>query len=686
MGFYLSAPWFLAGLSAVAVPFLLLLTRAAAREKVFFSSVYFLKAVTLAARQRLEWKRLLLLALRVLGLIFLAAAFTRPFRHSHQPFWADRDRENQVFFLDTSASMKYAEGGTNSWAKALQKIHNQASQAGRASYSLFTFDHSVQPVMQHERSRRRFFERLDALAPSDAAANFATLAQSLKSACGFQSSAKRCFVVSDFYMPHESAARLDQVQWLSVRPAHFRNFYLKKMLLPPRPLVAGREETISIFYGSAGSSGTEITLWADGEKMDSRKIDLVRTPEGVVDFQCVFSKAGPVRLRVQSSGDGLPSDDDWKETVQVQEPLQVLLIRAQEPAYAFQSPDFYLVQALLSSDTGSEAKNGIQFIRKSPEAAGQQDLAGYNFVFVTDEVSLPGRLLTQLRYFMKNGGTVIFLPAAAGQTAQDSTAFSLTTQFFGGRMQDPEIPGESRNFHWGPVDYAEPLFQAFDYGRQGSLENIKIHRFRPYLDETQGGAKVLLWINGRWPGLVERTVGTGRLFIWTVGLTPDWSDLPRDPLFVPLLLEFLKYAGRMRNPLSLYAEAGMPVEIFTSAAAGLKRLQVKLPDGNESFLYPDHSGKFLLQQTQNAGRYEWQDGARLNQIVIRVPQRESNPPKRAALRDLRPDTVVKTPAGEPAAVRKNYFHPFCFSGVLACLLLESLVAARLYRTAAPVLS
>lgn len=679
MGFYLTSPWFAAGLIAAAFPVILLFTRAATREKVVFSSVYFLKSVTIAARKRVEWKRLLLLFLRIFALTLLALAFSRPFRHAGQPLWDEIAGKNFVFYLDDSAGMQYAEGGIRIWDQAKHKIRSEVMSAGRAQYSLYTFAESVRPVIVHERSRRKFLEKLDALLPTDAPSNFTQLSQSIRAACSEGRSARQCYVVSDFYGPKDMLESLKPARILPVRPAAFRNFYIKKFMLPPYPLVAGREENLLVFYGSTGMTRAlaELTLWVDGEKAGSQTVNLRDSPEGVAAFPFTFSKAGPVKINIRSGSDGLSVDDDWEETVHVQNPLKALLIRARQVDHPFQSPDFYFLQALMSSESGSEEQSWIRFVHKGTADAEDEVLSEYDFVFLTDEADLSGEYLSRLRYFMKSGGSVVFLPSSGRIAASSATAAQIN-QFFSGRLQDAETVREKKKIFWGPVDYSETLFRAFDPRSQGGLEKVRVYRYMPYIEERGSTGNVLLWLNGTWPGLVERYVGSGRLFIWTVGLRPEWTDLPRDPLFVPLILEFVKYAGRVQPPLILYADAGATVELPVSAVSETKRLAVQAPGGTENFIYADRGGRFVLDHLLKAGSYSWEKEDRMHQVIVRVPQQESQPLQEADLEAYELQATAQSALAKSEAPRKVYFHAACFFGVLMLLILESLVAARLY--------
>ena len=101
------APLFLVGGLAVAAPILFHLIRRSVRERVEFSSLMFLNPSPPRTTRKRKLEHLLLLALRCLILLALAAGFARPFfaKDIASPN-ATAARRQIILLLDTSASMR----------------------------------------------------------------------------------------------------------------------------------------------------------------------------------------------------------------------------------------------------------------------------------------------------------------------------------------------------------------------------------------------------------------------------------------------------------------------------------------------------------------------------------------------------------------------------------------------------
>src|SRR5271154_5597356 len=132
------APWFLLGALAVAGPVLFHLIRRSARERVPFSSLLFLRPTPPRATRRRKLEHIVLLLLRCLGVLLLAAGFARPFfpKSNASPPPADAGRQT-IVLLDTSASMR-REG---LWPKALALAERHLKEAALADrVAVMTFD------------------------------------------------------------------------------------------------------------------------------------------------------------------------------------------------------------------------------------------------------------------------------------------------------------------------------------------------------------------------------------------------------------------------------------------------------------------------------------------------------------------------------------------------------------------
>ena len=58
----------------------------------------------------------------------------------------------------------------------------------------------------------------------------------------------------------------------------------------------------------------------------------------------------------------------------------------------------------------------------------------------------------------------------------------------------------------------------------------------------------------------ERKVGPGRVIVWTSTLDDSWSDLPRKPVYLPLVHQLVKYLAQYEEPRS-WQTVGQVVDV-----------------------------------------------------------------------------------------------------------------------------
>ena len=117
------------------------------------------------------------------------------------------------------------------------------------------------------------------------------------------------------------------------------------------------------------------------------------------------------------------------------------------------------------------------------------------------------------------------------------------------------------------------------------------------------------------PALVERSHGQGKVVVWASSLDEYWTDLPLQPVFLPLVHELAKYVGRYADArpwftagdvldLSRHGELTAMLQTTDAAAAHTApaSLVLESPSGKRSRLDP--TGPQHLAELHEQGFYE----------------------------------------------------------------------------------
>ncbi len=111
-------PMVLFGLAAASVPLILHLLNLRKMKKIEFSSLKFLKELQKTKIRRLKLKKILLLILRTLAIIFAVLAFARPTINSNLPLLGNYANTGTVILLDNSMSMDVSDEYGNRFNQA----------------------------------------------------------------------------------------------------------------------------------------------------------------------------------------------------------------------------------------------------------------------------------------------------------------------------------------------------------------------------------------------------------------------------------------------------------------------------------------------------------------------------------------------------------------------------------------
>lgn len=329
-------------------------------------------------------------------------------------------------------------------------------------------------------------------------------------------------------------------------------------------------------------------------------------------------------ISVALESDALPEDDVRHLRVEVQRHLRVLLLDGEPRALRRDDEVYYVEMALHPTDR--PGGDDTPFVLTTvPIDEHLPSLADFDVVVLcnakAEEVSRR-QLDRALRSYVADGGGLLLslgdnvdvdaYNAALADLLPQPLAVTKTTGTLD-RERGSEDEGKSREAaplgngeHLGRFDRRHALLQPFLHGRAAdSLLAARFNRYvllRPTPKSASSGGVVLSFESGA-PALLERSLGRGRVMLYTSTLDRDWNDLPIQPAFLPLLQQVVRYLARapLRESESP-ALIGQPRDLRLQS--GDARVEVTLPSVNKR-LFERLGGRQILTfaDTQEAGFY-----------------------------------------------------------------------------------
>lgn len=293
-------------------------------------------------------------------------------------------------------------------------------------------------------------------------------------------------------------------------------------------------------------------------------------------------------------------------------------------------------------------------------ALGDPALLDYSFVIVTDVGLLDAAQASAVQDYVSNGGRALL---AAGPRSSGLTTLPVTGQTL---RTNPQM-GQRASVSIGEVDTTHPVLRGVNELRAANFN-------RAVNVETAEADPVLLRLADGTPLLLERTVGSGRVLLFTSSLDREWNDLPVQPSFVPLMAGIANY---LLGGAGFTSEANLG-STLAPRALGFTGAQVFDPRGEAALGLGAGTDDVLLDQV---GFYEVVGGGTTEVVAVNFDARESDLAKIDAATLERWGGLGVRP-GEQAAARSVArsdervpvsLGPWLVMALLALVVVESLV-------------
>jgi hypothetical protein len=273
------------------------------------------------------------------------------------------------------------------------------------------------------------------------------------------------------------------------------------------------------------------------------------------------------------------------------EPLRIVIAERRGAA-----PDvsLYLRRALAVGETPK-----FEVTTKPADAVTAEDLQRAAVLILNDVPATPP-IADRVARFAERGGGVL---AIFGERATwPASGFDVLPASAGPPVD--RTRGDAGRL--GALEYGHPVFEAFRAPRTGDFPSARFYGYRstsPVKD-----AKLIARFDDGAAALLERTVGNGRVLLWTSTIDQRWNDLAVKPVFLPFVHRVVRYLAAYREPSPWHTvgDVVQPPTRLPASAAGRGRV-VLTPGGERVTL--DAEGPDVLELAEH-GFYDVRDAGR----------------------------------------------------------------------------
>jgi hypothetical protein len=626
------APWFLAGLLAVALPLWLHRIAREQRIKLPFASLMLLQASQVRDTSQRRLRYWVLLALRIALLLALALAFAQPLWRSDSPPRTG-DAQLHAIVLDASLSMQYGER----WQRALLAAQQVIAQARSGDRLLLVRagGHKLEllagPVSAAESSRLR--AALDTARPGLERLDFGLLMSGSKSWLNAEGLPTRLHLITDL---QQSAAPLrfadlepppgTRIEFHDVGQADANAYNAG---IGGIALQGAQERTLTArlhSFGPAPTTPREVVLRVDDRELARQLIPATQDNPFVV-FNKLTLTPGAHRLQLSVvPHDTLPQDDDYFAAIEHTEPKVLLITRdpaADEAAY---------LAAAIEAQKNVPLTVAQSTPRTLAALLSKQPLAGFSAVVVADSGILAPTDAAMLDRYVRGGGAVLIALGAqsARQPQEPITGIAL----------QKAVADDTRV---ATVDDSHPALR--------DASGWRAVRFLKHIAVRGGDTdRVLIAMEDRTPLLLERTGMAGRLLLLTAPFDRAFNDLAIHPVFVRFVADAARYLTSRDTSAMSYTVGGQITTGLLADSGG----QIFDPQGAR-VLGLDAGARGASLAPEKLGFYEVRSSNRRRWLAVNTDGRESNlAPLTAATLERwqalsKPDAVAAVKTGDALA-------------------------------------
>lgn len=630
----------LAGLGGAVVPLLLhLLSRARYRD-VQWGAMLFLGGADLRQRQSARLSQGLLLLVRMAMVAVLAIALARPMLQGNV-IGGEAGRVTAVILLDCSGSMSFDENGRTRFELAqraaeqilagmrpgdrvalipmgvpsqpsdaepttdLRGVANRIEQlhSGYRSANLKDGLSRAADVLEHnENENRDIYVVCDRQAVSwqNLDESFATEWRKRLAPPG--SDAQRRVNLRTFVVPVGTtdadniaveAVRLADPPAIRAQPAEIE-VRLHNYSANPRP-----DLPLTLRAGNRVLLQTRVSLPADQEIW-------FRFDQSAPDRKIMFANAGSQVLSAEISTTGYVADDRADSSIDVIDPIKVLLISGDSRAEPFQSETDFIRWAL-SPHQAAGLKQDPDPCSLTIMAADEwegPEIDGYQVVIAANIERVSARQVRALERYVYAGGRLLIAPGNLSRIDDyNAKLYRDGAGILPGELQPPTPADGSGATSVLGYDATHSIFQ-FLRGKPDPIPSATIGRYFPAV-ARQTYAWPLAWYASGDPFLIEGSSERGRVILMTTSLDADWTTLPLSNFYLPFLQNAVRYLAA--NPTQRNLAPGQPIQLGFSDGEAPRHVWLTDPQDRRTALdvvrYAQQ-GEIRVTDTSMIGQYK----------------------------------------------------------------------------------
>ncbi len=617
-------PAILFGLLAASIPVIIHLFNLRKLKKIEFSTLAFLKELQKNKIREIKLKQWILLALRVLIILFVVMAFARPALQSIRiGGTTSAAKTTAVFILDDTFSMSVVDqkGSYFNQAKEIiKRIISQLQEGDEVGLILVSNPKLEKNLTSNLSEFIKNIEQLDlSYSSGDLNSAIVKASQIISESKNFN---KEIYVLSDFQknkITRENInSDLSELLNKSIRLYSFdladkdvSNLSVDELKINNQIFEKDKPVSFSITITNNSKQGVNsaiVSLFMNDERAAQKSFDVNAEQSTIVEIEATPKTTGFIDAVAEIETDEIEQDNKRFASLFIPEKISVGMF-SENPA------DLTFVE--LALQTAGETQFAID--KKSINQITSQQLSKYQTIILSVNSLSTG--IEQLKNYLNNGAGLILFPESAPDAVKNNKLYSqlglgINSSFVG------KVNSSDLKIKFDKTDFNHPVFQnIFQNEEKKKYESPELNA---YYKISSSGNQIISLVDGS-SFLSEYKIGKGKIFVFNCSPVLSWSDFPIKSIFAPLINKSVAYLSskeREQNVFIAREEVNLNLK-----NTNLSQIKIVKPDKSGEFInLSENTGRDYLSysKTNVAGSYKFYSGENLlEDISINTDPTES---------------------------------------------------------------
>ncbi len=545
------SPIFFVALSAILIPVIIHLIHFRKPRTVAFSTLAFFRELQKSTIRRLNLKRYLLLAMRILAVMLLATALARPFLPPLLSGWLGHEKGSQqiAILMDNGPSMMQVDASGPYMDQSRSIAREIILQSPDDSRFLVVPTHGELESARLMRQSEAL-HHLDQMEPLNRGAFPAERMRFMRERLADEPGrTSRLYWITD--ARKTQLQRLDRQSPASLEPdreipvtvirtgsGSFQNVGVVSVSPTGQIAGAGLPAGITVGVRNFGDEpvyNSFLSLEIDGDRIGQYEVDLEEGEQKEYLFEVIPSGPGIIRGKALLEGGTYRFDHERFFSLEIPDSRDILLITDRGEDQTRRS---YLKPVLIAAaETGT---------RLRVTAADVSNLREHNFdafdAVVLDGLRrIPDYVHAELVQYVQQGRAMILLPSELAQPSHyNSFLRSINAGVYEG-MRGTYGRFEEIASLQALADGHILVDELFEDREEGTvrIDMPALYHYWMYSPPEGASGSTLLRSNLDDPLFVEHPFGDGMVLIGMMGLGPGWSNLAVKPVYAPLIYRLM---------------------------------------------------------------------------------------------------------------------------------------------------